>query len=97
VSEDPVTAFHTFIEGHVQGVGFRYFVLEQANNLRVKGWVRNTYRDEVEVVAEGSRAVLEAFLMKLQRGPASAYITGLRTEWQPASGQYSGFRIAPTV
>ena len=41
------------IEGRVQGVGFRYFTMEKANELGIVGWVRNTFRNEVEIVAEG--------------------------------------------
>lgn len=91
-----VAALHAFVEGHVQGVGFRYFALTQAQNMGISGWVRNTYRDEVEVMAEGNRDALETLLQVLWRGPASAYITGVRSEWLEATGQFSGFRIVPT-
>lgn len=87
---------HVYIEGYVQGVGFRYFVLAQADQLHLTGWVRNTYNDEVEVWAEGSHDDLERLLEQLRQGPASAMVTGLRFNWTEPSSKYSGFRIAPT-
>jgi acylphosphatase len=87
---------HAFINGRVQGVGFRYFVVEKAELLQVTGWVRNTFDGQVEVTAEGPRPVLERFLVYLRHGPSAAYVTDVQTSWQPASGELSHFEIAPS-
>lgn len=52
------------IGGRVQGVGFRPFVYRLAQDLGITGWVRN-HAGEVEIVAQGDRAVLTAFAHRL--------------------------------
>lgn len=88
---------HAIVEGHVQGVGFRYFVIDCAQELGLSGWVRNTFEGNVELFAEGSRPALEKLLANVQRGPRAAFVLAVHEEWQPATGQWSGFTIKPTV
>jgi acylphosphatase len=87
---------HVIVEGHVQGVGFRYYVSEQALFIGLTGWVRNVYDGQVEVVAEGTRADLEKLLRYIQRGPSGAYVSSVSEDWSPARGEFSRFSIAPT-
>ncbi|MGD0003777.1 MAG: acylphosphatase [Anaerolineaceae bacterium] len=87
---------HAIIEGHVQGVGFRYFVSDQAQRIGLTGWVRNMYDGQVEVVAEGVRSDLEELLKYLQSGPGGAYVSTVTEDWTPASSEYRRFSIAPT-
>ncbi len=58
------------VRGRVQGVGFRYYTLRQAQKLGLKGWCRNTVEGHVEVDAVGTEARLQEFLACLQKGPA---------------------------
>ena len=44
------------ISGKVQGVGFRYFVLRQAQELSINGWVCNKFNGDVEALAQGEKA-----------------------------------------
>lgn len=85
---------HAIVEGRVQGVGFRYFVLERANGLGLTGWVRNRYDGSVEVMAEGSRHQLESLLACLRCGPASSFVTSVDARWQDASGEFERFIVA---
>ena len=85
------------VEGHVQGVGFRQFVYSTALTLKLRGWVRNTFDGDVEVVAEGSPAVLEEFLDALRKGPRMAYVTQVHYEYGPASGEFADFRVTSTA
>jgi acylphosphatase len=84
---------HATIAGFVQGVGFRYFVIEQASNLNLSGWVRNTFDGRVEVLAEGSRSVLEKFLEQLKVGPPAAEVTGIKVEWSNAQNEFNSFNV----
>ena len=97
VEPDSPARLHAIVEGRVQGVGFRYFVLENATELGVVGWVRNTYQEEVEVVAEGKRSALEDLLDILERGPRMAFVTSVRSEWQRATGEFHQFSVERTV
>ncbi len=91
-----IEQLHAIIEGHVQGVGFRYFVLEQAQALGLTGWVRNTYAGQVEVTAQGGRTSLETLLDEMQRGPRSAFVTEIQTTWSFVQTSYPRFQILPT-
>ncbi len=87
-------AFHAFVEGEVQGVGFRYSALTEARSLAIAGWVRNTEDGEVEVWAEGEEADLDGFIRWLNHGPPHARVETIRVEWERAKGVYASFSIA---
>ncbi len=87
---------HAVIQGRVQGVGFRAFVLDQALRLDLTGWVRNTWNGEVEVVAEGPQAALEYLLEKLRTGPRGSFVSRVNVDWEPASGEFDSFEVAHT-
>lgn len=87
---------HTMISGRVQGVGFRVFVLEHANQLGLTGWVRNTWRGEVEVCAEGAQPAVEALLAFLRSGPRSSFVQDIRVEWQNHTGEFTRFEVRRT-
>ena len=97
MAENKITRLHAVVEGRVQGVGFRYFVLEVAETLGVPGWVRNRWDETVEVTAEGSRADLEKLLEALERGPGAAYVSKVQKEWLPAKGEFRSFTVKGTV
>ena len=97
MSDKEISRLHVILDGRVQGVGFRYFVLENALPLHLTGWVRNTSGGQVEVVAEGGRKELEQLLETLRRGPRSAFITYVDQEWPPATGEFSHFEVRSTV
>ncbi|HET6558819.1 MAG TPA: acylphosphatase [Prolixibacteraceae bacterium] len=65
---------YIIITGRVQGVGFRYFALDKAEELQITGWVRNTYDGKVEMEACGEAKNLETFIDWMKMGPARAII-----------------------
>jgi acylphosphatase len=69
------------VRGRVQGVGFRYYVQEQAWSLGLAGWVRNEYDGTVTGEAGGEPLPLEEFRRLLERGPSMSYVT--RLDWSP--------------
>lgn len=81
------------VRGRVQGVGFRYFVMEVAAGLGLGGWVANEPDGSVRCVAEGSRSDLEALLAELHRGPLGARVVDVSATWGPATGSYQRFTV----
>jgi acylphosphatase len=77
----------------VQGVGFRYFLVDSARPLGLQGWVRNRPDGAVELVAEGERAKLELLLQAARRGPRHARIDRVEVEWQRAAGDLAPFDL----
>ena len=60
------------ITGRVQGVGFRWFVREEARRLGLSGWVTNLDSGDVEVAAGGESASLARLRAALAVGPSGA-------------------------
>jgi len=79
--------------GRVQGVGFRWFVLQQARALELDGRVANRADGAVEVEAQGTRDRLEQLVALVGLGPSGARVEEVRTEWLEGTTIASGFRI----
>ena len=82
------------VRGYVQGVGFRYFVLERVRGSGLRGWVRNRGDGSVECVVEGPRPQLERLLVELRRGPRPAEVSSVEVDWQPARGDLPEFGVS---
>jgi len=85
---------HVFIDGRVQGVAYRYFAEKYANRLGLSGWVRNLADGRVEVLAEGPAGAVDSFLDQLREGPRLARVERFDVRREPATGEFSEFRIA---
>ena len=93
MNDRPSHALRAIVRGRVQGVGFRDYVETRARSLGLSGFVRNLPDGRsVEVVAEGARHDLERLVTDLQRGPSSAHITAVDTDWRTPTGAHAGFR-----
>ncbi len=85
---EAITCLHAVVEGRVQGVGFRAFVYDHAQDLALTGWVRNKGEYQVEVWAEGSQSDLDRLLALLKRGPSMSYVTNVEIDRPEPTGQY---------
>ena len=63
-----------FIFGRVQGVGFRFFTLQEASKLGIKGTVRNRIDGSVEVIAQGTEDQISLMQAWLLDGPKIAKV-----------------------
>ena len=97
MKQGDLVQIHVLIEGRVQGVGFRYFILEKARGLEVTGWVRNTFDDKVEVLAEGFKDQIAVFLEELKKGPRQALITKFIVETNDPCSKFAGFSMRNTT
>jgi len=86
-------AMRAVVHGQVQGVGYRFFVIETATTLGLTGFARNQGNGNVEVVAEGSQAGLDALLAELRHGPALARVDRVDASWAAFTGDYEGFSV----
>jgi acylphosphatase len=83
------------IAGRVQGVGFRYWMQDQARSLKIAGWVRNRRDGGVEAVISGEPEAVEALLSRCRRGPSTARVGEVRILGEN-EGNYAQFEIRPT-
>ena len=81
------------VEGRVQGVGFRMFVVDQAQALGLRGWVSNEPDGAVRIVAEGREDVLLRLLRAAREGPAGARVDVVDEAWAAPAGLAEGFVI----
>ncbi len=91
-----VTAVKTVrikVYGKVQGVGFRYYTLRQANKLGVKGWVRNVQDGTVEIVAQGDPASLDRLSAAVKQGSPASKVKRIHVEEIDGMNRYSSFQV----
>jgi acylphosphatase len=83
-----------FISGDVQGVGFRYFVLREAQRIgNISGFVRNLRDGRVEVFAQAEQEDLTKLESILNQGPRGCTVSNVKISEEMPSEKYSDFRI----
>jgi acylphosphatase len=80
------------VRGRVQGVGFRYSTLRQAEQRGVAGWVRNRPDGAVEAVFEGDPGDVERLVELCREGPRGAVVAGVEVAAEEPEG-LAGFRV----
>lgn len=80
------------ISGIVQGVGFRSFVRRNAEDLGLKGFVRNT-EDAVEVVAEGPEEKIKELHELLKKGPSGSRVDNVFVNYEEPQDEFNDFTI----
>lgn len=81
-----------FFGGHVQGVGFRYSVLQVAKEFEVAGYVSNLADGRVQLEAEGRADEITAFVEAVQE-KMHGYIRKVERAGAPRAPQFRGFVI----
>ena len=79
--------------GHVQGGGFRYAARTITHGFEVTGTIRNLDDGRVELVAEGEKEELEAFLEAVRQSEVGYFIRQEHASWSEAKNEFRGFEI----
>ena len=81
-----------FITGSVQGVYFRQFVNKTANELKLKGFVRNMDDGRVEIVVEGRDEKVNEMIDACKKGAPQANVKEIQTQELSNQG-FDSFKI----
>ncbi len=71
------------ITGRVQGVFYRASTREKAQQLGIKGWVKNEPDGTVSAVGQGPDAKLQRWIEWCGEGPSEARVESVEVEEQP--------------
>ena len=81
------------IVGVVQGVGFRYFVRQEATRLELTGAVWNCLDGSVEVVVQGEEALLDQIVEQCKLGPTYSKVASVDEQREAIGEKFLGFEI----
>lgn len=96
MSDEDLTTLRFRIEGFVQAVGYRNYLIVEARRLGLDGWVRNRSDGTVEALASGPTKAIEAFFTACARGPAGARVANVEMHKAEPLAE-KGFHRRPSV
>jgi acylphosphatase len=83
---------HLMIKGRVQGVFFRATAKDVADQIGVKGWVKNTEEGHVEIMGSGTDEQLQKFVDWCKVGPRKAIVTNVEVTSIPGQS-FNEFKV----
>ncbi|MDP2366596.1 MAG: acylphosphatase [Ignavibacteria bacterium] len=81
------------VNGLVQGVGYRYFVMRHAENLNLKGYTQNLFTGEVLTEVEGDESLIQELIKKLKIGPMKSHIVNCFVDWSEFKNEFKRFEV----
>lgn len=84
---------HIFIQGRVQGVGFRHFAQVNAEEVGVYGWIKNLPDGRVEAVFAGPLDHIREMVNRCEQGPGASRVDDIDVEVKEADEEYETFEI----
>jgi acylphosphatase len=84
------------IHGRVHGVWFRGWTVDVAEELGLRGWVRNRRDGSVEILVEGPDDAVATFIERCHQGPSSARVERIDVE-ETDEAAPAGFEQRPTL
>jgi acylphosphatase len=92
-----VIARRIVIRGRVQGVGFRFALVDAARESGVVGWVRNRFDGTVEALVQGESRAMERVIEWCRRGPPGARVSVVDIADVPVDPLLADFAQRPTL
>ena len=90
---DSMIRANVLVYGKVQGVFFRASTFEEAQRLRVVGWVQNLSDGGVEILVEGNSEAVGELVEWARHGPSSARVDDIKVRYDKWQGEFDTFRI----
>ena len=81
------------VYGRVHGVGYRAYARRVANELGVKGWVKNCRNGTVKIMAQGDKLQIETFIDYLKIGPSMARVSDVTVYQRSELEIFSDFTV----
>ena len=92
MSNSALVQARVLVSGTVQGVAYRAYTRQMAEELSVSGWVRNLRDGRVEAVFEGTRDRVDRAVQWCHSGSPSAEVTGVEVKYNSSTG-LQGFEV----
>ncbi len=89
----PTHRAHLYYTGRVQGVGFRHTAEEIAHRVGVLGFVKNLQDQRVEIVCEGSKEKIDAYLEAIKTSVLGKHIQKVDCRWEDPTGSFTDFTV----
>ena len=85
--------YNIIVSGRVQGVWYRAYTMEKANELGLKGWVRNNPDGTVEIEVEGDEEKIKELIKWCWIGSPASKVTDVKYKEKKYKGEFSTFKI----
>jgi len=82
-----------WVQGRVQGVGYRYWIRNKARDLGLRGSATNLPDGGVAIVAQGPRAACQSLLDAMDSAAAPGFVGDLIHSWGEPTAEPDGFRV----
>jgi acylphosphatase len=79
--------------GRVQGVGYRYYAVRNADLLGLKGYVKNCVDGSVELQVEGDKELIQQFKDILKQGPRFSDVSDVELRFEEYQAKYHHFSV----
>ncbi len=82
-----------FVDGDVQGVGYRYWVRRAARKRGLVGSVENLEDGRVRILCEGDEGAIKAFLEDINIQELPIFVENIDYKFSEATGEFKVFKI----
>lgn len=88
INEGTKVRAHVYVQGYVQGVGFRWFLHKKAEDVGATGFVRNLVDGRLEAVFEGDSRQVDEMISYARSGPDAAKVNMIDIAWEVFTGEW---------